>query len=114
MALRKEIETKYGFTANYWRVNSVIIDKQAKEGSCIISVYKDEETAMVATESIQSRYVNLFLNIPSSTTEEERKEIASERYDNYFGTNSEYTDIYQACYNMIKELDNYFIDTVDC
>ncbi len=114
MALRKEITTKHGFTADYWRVNSIVTDKETKTGSFVICVYKDEETAQKATQSIESRYVNFFMDLPFDISDEERMQTASERYDKYFALGNEFTDQYEACYNMAKELDTFFADAEDC
>ncbi len=114
MALKKDITTKHGFIANYWRINSVITDKNDKEGSCIISVYKDRDTAMIASESIESKYVNLFIGVPTDVSDFERKMIVEDRYEKYFGKQTEYKDIYEACYEMCKDVEPFFKDAEDC
>ncbi len=114
MALEKEITTKHGFTANYWRVDSITTDKPTKTGSFVIGVYKDAEAAQIAEESIECRYVNFFMDLPYNLSEEERKQIGDERYEKYFALGKDYDDQYAACYAMAREIDPFFADAVDC
>ncbi len=114
MAFRKEKVTEYGITAEYWKVTAITTDKESKRGSFIVSLYKDEESSHNSAKSFEGRYVNAFMDLPFDITEEERSNIADERYEKYFALGNEYTDQYEACYHMAKELDPYFADAEDC
>lgn len=107
MALYKEKTTKYGFIANYWRVDILTINKHTKEASCILSLYKDYEFSMDTDSAIDSVVVTSYAN-PNA------QHAPEDLFDKYFGKDSEYENQYQACYEMAKELDEYFMDADDC
>ena len=53
MALIKEINTNYGVKADYWRIESITIDKRMKEANFIMHLYLNKE----ATQSFDYRAV---------------------------------------------------------
>lgn len=98
MALIKEINTNYGVKADYWRIESITIDKRMKEANFIMHLYLNKE----ATQSFDYRAVVIA-----------DKENKDELFDKYFSENITYTDIYNSCYECAKEIDEFFADAKD-
>lgn len=104
MAIKKEKQTVYGITANYWRVDTLSIDKVRKEGGFTLNLYTSEDA-----ESPVDAYIVSF------TGDKYAEPESTERFDKYFGIgSSNYTNIYQACYQCAKETEEFFKDAVDC
>lgn len=97
MALIKEVNTNYGIKANYWRIETITIDKRMKEANFIIHLYLNKE----ATESFDYRAIVI--------TDKENKD---ELFEKYFSENIIYDNIYKSCYECAKELDEFFFDAI--
>ena len=98
MALIKEVKTNYGINADYWRIETITIDKKRKEANFIIFLYLNKE----ATESFDYRAVVI-------TDKENREEL----FEKYFSDNTEFHDIYNSCYECAREIDDFFADAKD-
>lgn len=170
MALRKEVKTKQGYTAEYWKVNRIEIDKNNRNAKCVLNVYKDESMSHTKDGYFGELSRMVILNnypegegvdytvhpeleiepileeneVVEPTLDEEFGDDSEElieppldeefgvdseevldsdvdtspkftdRFERYFGDNSIYEDVYEACYNMVKELETFFIDATDC
>ena len=98
MALIKSKKTGYGVVADYWRIETITIDKRMKEANFIIYLYLNKE----ATQSFDYRVVTI--------ADKNNKE---ELFAKYFDANIDYNNIYNSCYNCARELDEYFKDAED-
>ena len=98
MALIKSIDTNYGISANYWRIESITIDKKRREASFITYLYAKQE----AKNSLEYRIVSI--------ADKPNKE---ELFNKYFFDGKQSTDIYNACYLCAKEVDEFFSDATD-
>ncbi len=61
MALKKEVVTRQGYIAEYWKVNRCEIDKNNRTARCVLNLYKDESMSHVKDSYIgeQSRLIDL-------------------------------------------------------
>ena len=98
MSLIKSVDTNYGISADYWRIESITIDKKRKEASFITYLYANQK----ATNSLEYRVIAI--------ADKPNKE---EPFDKYFFDGNDYTDIYNACYLCAKEVDEFFSDATD-
>jgi len=105
MALKKEVDTKYGITAYYWKVGMISIDTNNKEGSFVLNLYVND----TAKEFIDSRVISFNEIYNEDGTKN------TTLYDKYFkDETSEYDNIFTACYMCAKETDPFFTDAEDC
>lgn len=98
MALIKEVNTNYGISADYWRIETITIDKRMKEASFIIHLYVNEN----AKSSLDYRVITIA-----------DKENKDELFNKYFSENIKFSNIYESCYECTKELDQFFFDAID-
>lgn len=98
MALIKSVDTLYGITADYWRVDTITIDKRNMEANFVLGLYMNKQ----AVNSLDYKVYTIA-----------DKENRDELFDKYFSDSREYTDIYNACYQCAKEQDEFFSDAVD-
>ncbi len=116
MALKKEFTTKQGFTADYWKVDMITIDKNRYEASFSLNLYASKEKAQELDTFIESRCITLYQNIDNELLDDlsSTDTIRKERFNKYFDSESEYQNTYNACYECAKELDEYFTDAENC
>ena len=95
MALIKEKQTKFGVTANYWRVGMISIDRHRKEASYSLELYLSKD----ADEFIESHSVSL-LGMEDKT-----------EYELYF--NNLNKNIIKTCYEHAKAKVDYFKTAID-
>lgn len=98
MALIKNTRTKYGVEADYWRIETVTIDKRLSEGSIVIYLYLSPE----AEEPLDYRVITI-------ADRSDKEDL----FDRYFSSRTEHSNILESCYNLVKEVDTFFIDAVD-
>lgn len=98
MALIKPTTTGYGIVADYWRIETITIDKKMREASFILFLYLNKE----ATNNFDYRVITI--------TDKANKD---ELFKKYFSERVEFTDIYNSCYTCAKELDDFFADAKD-
>ena len=103
MALGKNTITKQGFEASYWKLATVTIDIIRKEASCILNLYASKDIASNVDTFIESKVVTT-----NGEMLEDGTSVDNGLFDKYFGINNQYTDIYNACYELAKEVDSYF------
>lgn len=98
MALIKEVDTNYGIKAEYWRIETITIDKRMKEASFIIHLYANRD----AKNSLDYRVTTI--------VDKDNKE---ELFEKYFSDKADFNNIYEACYECAKFLDKFFLDALD-
>lgn len=96
MALLKNKTTDFGVEANYWKVSMVSIDRNLKEASFSLNLYKQRGDDLF----FETYTVTDLMGIEDKTN-----------YEKYFES-TEYTDIYNACYNYAKNEIEFFKDAV--
>ena len=118
MALIKE-NNDYGFTVNYWRIDNIAIDRINKQCFVVIDLYANKE----AKKNIDTQQYIISNHEKVATTydRETGEEIVSremindfDEYIEYFlqGEN-EYKDIYNSCYEYLKNKIDFFSDAED-
>jgi len=89
----KEIQTKLGIPAKYWKLNRVTIDRNLLEASYEFALYFTPD----ATQFIESKVVSL-LNMEDKT-----------QYHEFFG-NPKYDNIFISCHEHARQYDDFFKD----
>ena len=118
MALIKE-NNDYGFVANYWRIDNIAICRGNKECFVVINLYANKE----AKKNIDTRQYIISNHEKVTTTynEETGEEIISkelindfDEYVEYFLQDEvEYRDVYNSCYEYLKNKIDFFSDAED-
>ncbi len=116
MALTKEFETEQGFTASYWKVEYISVDRNRREASFTLNLYLNKEKGNVVDSFIKSETITLFENIMEDSGEVklDYNDDVKARFNKYFGEHTKYIDIYEACYECAKEISPFFADAEDC
>ncbi len=101
MALKKEYTTEQGFTADYWKVEYISIDKNRYEFSFTLNLYLNEERAATTDAFIKSETISIYHNIDGENLDDlsSTDAIRKERFNAYFDDTVEYSNMYEACYN---------------
>lgn len=103
MALKKAKETSIGVTADYWRIDNIVVDKKNKEGGITVHLYINS----TVKDPIDTYIISL--------TADKIEKNSTERFDTYFGSKmQEDYNVYKAGYECIKNTEEYFKDAVDC
>ena len=118
MALIKE-NNDYGVKASYWRIDNVAIDRNNKQCFVVINLYANKE----AKKNIDTRQYIISNHEKVTTTynEETGEEIISkelindfDEYVEYFLQDDvEYRDVYNSCYEYLKNKIDFFSDAED-
>ena len=118
MALIKE-NNDYGLTVSYWRIDNIAICRGNKECFVVVNLYANKE----AKKNIDTRQYIISNHEKVTTTydRETGEEIVSkelindfDEYVEYFLQGEvEYRDVYNSCYEYLKNKIDFFSDAED-
>ena len=109
MALKKEITTKQGFNADYWKIGLICVDRNMKSFNFTLNLYLSKEQASVKDSFIDSRVYSSELYVNNGHDKVDDTTV----YDKYIGENED-INIIEQCYLCAKKQDEFFRDAIDC
>lgn len=77
MALKKEIVTAFGFTANYWKLSRIVYLKYEKSMSGTLELFLSNETAKISNIALEER--EIVFNVESDGLTKDCRVLCYER-----------------------------------